>query len=209
MLKLDFIDHKTADFACKNWHYSKCMPCGKTVKIRVWEDSKFIGVVIFARGANCNQAKFFKLKTEEIAELARVALRTHKIEVSRILKISLILLRKICPKLKLVFSYADETNQGHKGGIYKADNWEYLGVSISKGGHLMLNGKLVHNRSISSKYGNRKNIPSTINIKECPPQKKHLFIKRFCDNSEKRSRSADQRKDSGAIPTLSLHSNLL
>ena len=49
-LKVDWATHEAAKHSCVNWHYSKCLPAGKLVKIGAWENSKFIGVVIFSRG---------------------------------------------------------------------------------------------------------------------------------------------------------------
>lgn len=204
MLKLNWCDFKSANYACKNWHYSKSMPAGKSVKIGVWEDGKFVGCIIYSRGANNNQAKHFRLGVDELCELSRVALTRHKNPVSKMLSISLKMLKKICPKIKLIFSYADETNQGHKGGIYKADNWEYLGKRIATSGHLILNGKLTHNRSISSKYGSKKNIPTSIKIEIPPPQVKHLFIKRLCVSSLKVKPQSFQIDEGGAVPTDTL-----
>ena len=43
-LKIDWATHKAAKYACENWHYSKCLPSGKTVKLGVWEDNNFIGI---------------------------------------------------------------------------------------------------------------------------------------------------------------------
>ena len=51
-LRLDWCSYKAAKHAVMNWHYSKTMPIGKLVKIGVWEDDKFIGVVIFGLGAS-------------------------------------------------------------------------------------------------------------------------------------------------------------
>jgi len=42
-LKLDWCSYQAAKYAVENWHYSKCMPVGKLVKIGVWEDKKYIG----------------------------------------------------------------------------------------------------------------------------------------------------------------------
>jgi hypothetical protein len=42
--------HDAAKHAVMNWHYSRAMPTGKFVKLGVWEDSRFIGAVLFGRG---------------------------------------------------------------------------------------------------------------------------------------------------------------
>ena len=51
-LRLGWCDHKAARWACEHWHYSRSVPRGKSVYVGVWEDGRFIGVVIFSRGAN-------------------------------------------------------------------------------------------------------------------------------------------------------------
>lgn len=135
------------------------MPAGKLVKLGVWENQKFIGCVIFSRGANNNIGKPFGLKQTEICELVRIALKTHVTPVTRIVSIAIKMLRKQSPGLKLIVSYADP-RQGHKGQIYKAGNWTYLGKNKSwKGSHYIVNGKKMHGRSVRAKWGNEKNIP--------------------------------------------------
>ena len=186
-LKLDWASHKMAKYSCENWHYSKCMPAGKLVKIGVWENDIFIGCVIYGRGANNNMAKHLNCEVTECAELCRVALNKHKTEVTRILSISRILLKKVCPSLKILFSYADKTNQNHKGTIYIADNWEYMGErKTCNGAYYIINGKKIHGRSARAKYGSEKNFPS--NYKNVESQVKHFFIKRVFN----RRNSGDQ-----------------
>lgn len=175
--KIDWATHDSAKIACENWHYSKCLPAGKLVKIGVWEDSKFVGVVIYSHGANNNAAKYFSLTQQQCCELTRVALRDHKTSVSRILSISRKFLLKKCPGLKLVFSYSDLTNENHHGGIYQADNWLYLGTrsTSDKGAYYVIKGKRIHGRSARAKYGNEKNFPP--GWKHVASQTKHLYCK--------------------------------
>ena len=73
-LHLDWASHESCKYAVEHWHYSRSLPVGKLVKIGVWEDKKFIGCVIFARGANMNIGKPYGLDQTECVELARVAL---------------------------------------------------------------------------------------------------------------------------------------
>lgn len=142
---IDWCSHKAAKFACENWHYSKCMPAGKTVKIGVWEDGRFVGCVIFALGANAAIANMYG----KTCELARVALNYHITPVTRIIKISLKFLKIKNPSLKTVISYADLDR--HEGIIYKAGNWIDEGITVDK--WIELHGKHVHPRSIVAKYG--------------------------------------------------------
>lgn len=120
--------HDAAKFAVENWHYSRILPTGKLVKYGVWEDSKFIGVVIYSRGASPNLGTFLGLDQTEICELTRVALTAHTSPVSQIVAATLKLLKKDNPKLRAVVSFADP-KEGHKGGIYQAGNWIYTGSS--------------------------------------------------------------------------------
>lgn len=159
------------------------MPASKLVKIGVWENGEFIGVVIFGRGANKNTANSLGYKQTECCELVRVALKEHETPVTRILKIALKILKKHNPGLKLVFSYADETNQGHKGTIYKAGNWNYIGERIASGSgqYWIIDGKLTHARTINSKYGGLSKVPERLRsrMKKAPEQLKHLFTMRL------------------------------
>lgn len=164
---------KSAKYAVEHWHYSKCMPSGKLVKFGVWEDEKFIGVVIFGRGANQYVPQSLGLKLTECCELVRVALKEHKVPTTRIVAISLKLLKQSNTGIKTVFSYADWTNQKHIGIIYKAGNWQQWGIRQSKGGHFIVNGRLVHNRSLNSKYGSKSNYPDY--VIEAPVQEKYFF----------------------------------
>src|SRR5665213_1409600 len=88
-LKIDWATHEAAKFACENFHYSRCTPKSKLVKIGVWEDAEFIGVVIFGAGATSSLVQKYGLKMEEGCELVRIALTRHKAPVTRIVRIAL------------------------------------------------------------------------------------------------------------------------
>jgi hypothetical protein len=175
-LKIDWCSHKAAKYAVENWHYSKVMPVGKLVKIGAWEDGRFIGCVIFSRGANKNMLKPYGLKQTEGCELTRVSLRDHKTTVSRIIRIALIFLKKSNEKLRLVVSYAD-TSQGHYGGIYQAGNWIY--DNFSKQDAIIINGKQIHRKSLYSKYGH-SSVPKLkqmgFNVKRLNDGGKHRYL---------------------------------
>lgn len=150
-VKIDWASHKAAKFACENWHYSGSMPVGKLVKIGAWENGKFIGVVLFGRGATPNLLKPYGLMPNEGCELVRIALTKHQAPVSRILAIALKFLRKQSPKLQLVVSYAD-CDQDHHGGIYQATNWIYDGkYNDGSLGAFIIKGKKTHPKSVYSK----------------------------------------------------------
>ena len=169
-LKLDFCTFEAAKYAVEHWHYSKSMPAGKLVKIGVWEHNIYKGCVLFGRGANYNLCKSFKLRQTECVELVRIALSKHKTPVSKIVSISLKMLSRQSPGVKLIVSYAD-TAQGHLGGIYKASNWIYTGESHSESRIDPANGKVVHARSLFSKLGSVKGIPKVSN----PVKHRYLY----------------------------------
>lgn len=146
-LKIDWATYESAKYACQNWHYSKCLPVGKMLKFGVWENDKFIGVILFSYGATPNLGKPYNLTQQQCVELTRIALTKHINPVSKMLSICLNQLSKQCPGIKLIVSFADP-NQNHHGGIYQATNWIYTGKSNdAKFG--LLNGKIIHPRTIS------------------------------------------------------------
>lgn len=120
--------HDAAKFAVENWHYSKILPTGKLVKFGVWEEEKFIGVVIFSRGASPNLGTALELDQTQVCELTRVALTSHKAPVSQIVSEALGALKKSNPGMRAVVSFADP-KEGHHGGIYQAGNWVFTGSS--------------------------------------------------------------------------------
>lgn len=127
-LHLDWCSHEAAKYACKNWHYSKAIPAGKLVKIAVYENALFCGVIIFSRGASPNLLTRYHLAQTEGCELTRIALRSHIYPVTQMVAIALQMLRTHYATMRLIVSFADP-EQGHVGGIYKAGNWIYTGTS--------------------------------------------------------------------------------
>jgi hypothetical protein len=153
-LRLDWCSYDAAKYAVENWHYSKRMPSCKMVKVGVWEQERFIGVVLFGYGANHNHGKSFGLKQTHVCELLRVALTKHETPVTRIVSIAIKMLRKLCPGLRLIVSYAD-SEQGHHGGIYAGGNWLYVGLfeAGEKGTpHWKICGRIMHGRTVGQRW---------------------------------------------------------
>jgi hypothetical protein len=220
-LKINWATHQSAKYACENWHYSECLPVGKLVKVGAWENGKFIGVVLFGRGATPNLGKPYGLNQDECVELVRIALTQHHSAVSKIAAIAIKFLKKMNPKLRLIVSFADQS-QGHHGGIYQAGNWIYTGVG-SPAKFYMIKGKLTHPRSIGAK-GLVQNIHGA---KQLDPKAtvvevlgKHRYLMPL-DNEMRNSimklslpypkritkaNSGDQSESGGAVPTDALQS---
>jgi len=150
-LHLDFCSHEAAKYAVMRWHYSRRMPKSKLVRIGVWEDEKFRGAIIYGLGANRHLSRPFGLEDTEVCELVRVALapgRSHP--TSQCVAISLKLLRRQSPGLRLVVSYAD-AGQGHVGTIYQAGGWIYLGDCLQS--YIRVKGTIEHPRTLYDRYG--------------------------------------------------------
>lgn len=155
-LKIDWATHEAAKHAVEHWHYSRCLPAGKSVKVGAWEDGKFIGVVIFSRGATNHIGSPYGLEQTEVCELTRIALRQHVTPVSRIMAIAVKFLCKQSPGLRLIVSYADPL-QGHHGGVYQAGGWIYTGATKAQQ-EVIVNGKEMHKRSANAKFGTIKGL---------------------------------------------------
>lgn len=165
-LKLDWCSHEAAKYAVEHWHYSRTMTKSRNNNIGVWEDGQFIGAVIFGYSISPQIGKAFGLEQTQLTELKRVALRSHITPVSRIISISLMMLKKKNPGLRLVVSFAD-SEQGHNGGIYQAGNWIYIGSSQ------------VEQRFIGGKWrndvpANRMKLANVIK-RLAPPKYKYLY----------------------------------
>lgn len=215
-LRIDWASHQAARHAVETWHYSRCMPVGKLVKVGAWEDGKFIGVVIFGRGANHNMAGSYGLKQDQACELVRVALREHHAPVSRIIRIALSFLKKQSPKLELIISYADK-DQGHHGGIYQAGGWIYKGLS-SSALKIWHQGKWKHKKTVDD-----AGIDQSL-LRKKRVQGKHTYLMPLtkamkkqlaplakpypkCASSETSDTLGDQPRKSGATPTDALQSS--
>lgn len=170
-LRLDWCSYKAAKYACEHWHYSGCVPPSKTAKIGVWEDGEFIGAIIYGVGATRHLVTRYGLTPEQGCELVRVALRSHRSPVSKMLGYSLKMIRQAYPGLCLVVSYADP-DQAHHGGIYQAANWIHDGMSESADEYLY-KGKRWQGRAFRHKYKGMENHPS---VKKIKGSSKHRYL---------------------------------
>src|ERR1700674_2787376 len=152
-LRVDWCSHEAAVYAVRRWHYSRRMPRSKLVRIGVWEDDRFCGAILYGLGAGRAGllGSPYGLAATEAAELVRVALaprRRHP--TSKSVAISLRLLRRQSPGLKLVVSFAD-SGRGHVGTIYQAGGWIHVGVSLQS--YIKVRGEIVHPRTLYDRYG--------------------------------------------------------
>jgi hypothetical protein len=149
-LRLDWATTAAAKFACERWHYTGTLP-NAGVKIGVWEDDQFAGVILFGVGAgrSTDGRRYGLSRAKDVAELVRVALKPgHLHPVSRCVSIAVRMLRKQSPDLRLLISFAD-TAQGHHGGIYQAGGWLYAGQTDADRVYVV-HGRRRHPKSVHS-----------------------------------------------------------
>ena len=163
VLKVAPCGYDAAKYAVENWHYSRCMPKSKLVKFGVWENDVFIGAIIYGVGATSDLVKGYGLKMEQGCELVRVALRKHDHPVSKMVAVTLRLLKKHSPGLKLCVSFADP-EQGHVGAIYQAGGWIYNGNSAASDEYIY-KGKRWQGRSFRNKYKGMERHPDVQVVK--------------------------------------------
>lgn len=221
-LKIDWASYDAALYACKNWHYSKCLPIGKLVKVGVWEDGRYIGCVVYSRGTAKDLGTKYGLDQTECVELTRVALTKHKTPVSRILAISFKFLKKSNEKIKLIVSFAARS-ENHHGGIYQATNWIYTGESAANS-DAIYKGRRIPNRTIGvikKKYNmNEKELIQKGILSDIRRMTKHRYLMPLDNNVKtrilslskpypkrtKEQESGDHLDLGGATPTCTLQS---
>ena len=139
-----------ATHAVEQWHYSRTLPRSPSTAFGVWEDERYIGAVIFGRGASWNLGLAYGVTKYECCELVRVALNTHRAPVSHIVPEAVRRVAGASAGLRVVFSFADPAH-GHHGGIYQAMNWLYLGETApGVAWRQRSTGRLLHNRIVST-----------------------------------------------------------
>ena len=179
-LRVDWATHEAAKYACENWHYSRSVPPPPHVRIGVWESGVFIGVILFARGANKSLVSNYGLRQDEGCELVRVALFKHVAPVSRILSLALSWIKNKEKGLRLIVSFADP-EQGHHGGIYQATNWIYAGKSEDSFKWKDKKGREWHPRMVSKKgqkvvFGKIRRVVSQSECVKIHCEGKHRYL---------------------------------
>jgi len=184
--------YQMISYACKNFHYSQSIPCGRKVSFAIFEEQRFIGVIIYSLGANNNIAKSFDMEQGDVVELTRIALKSHRNFVSLYIAKTLKELKQVSPRVQIVVSYADIDHQAHAGGVYQATNWIYLGVSRTTDTQYFYNGKWTHERSINAIDNKVKRDALKKTLPKRDNSDKHKYI--FCFDRRLRKRYQLQSK---------------
>lgn len=149
-MRLEKASRKAIVYACMNFHYAKTIPVNVFGYSVFNNKNEWCGVILYGTGAANNIGMPFGLSQGQVLELVRMALNGKQESTTKAMSISLKLLNKYIPNIKLVVSYAD-SEQGHYGTIYQATNWFYTGYSTDT--NLIINGKREHRRTLGSRYG--------------------------------------------------------
>ena len=203
-LKIDWATHEAAKYACERWHYSGCIPKSKLAKFGVWEDGQFIGAIIYGVGATSDLVKGYGLTDIEGCELVRIALRKHKIEVSKMISVSLKLLKRSFSGLRLVVSFADP-EQGHVGSVYQASGWIFAGNTQASDEYIY-KGKRWQGRSFRNSHKGMEKHPEVTIVKG---SSKHRYLMPLDKEMKKRilplSKPYPKRASSETIDTPGVH----
>jgi hypothetical protein len=112
-----------------------------------------VGAVLFGAMSTTAWKKFGSLE-KNVLELRRLVLLDNvgKNSESRTIGFCLRYIKKHDKDVEIVVSYADPLH-GHSGTIYKASNFEYIGVSGKDSGFKDLDtGRIYHSRALRTKY---------------------------------------------------------
>lgn len=167
-LHLEPIGHNRAQQACRQWHYTRSVPAAALRFYGVWEDERFIGTVVYTAPLN-TAGSYLSLPLSRVAALSRVALGVHRVPVSRIVAITLRLVKRDRPELAACLSYADPA-QKHLGTIYQAMNWQYLGLTAPDRQYYY-DGQWVHSRAIRRKVKSSRGLP----VRPIPGKHRYLW----------------------------------
>lgn len=152
-LKIKLLERKDIKDFIEEWHYSKSIN-GLRISycFGLYNGDELIGASIYGKPAMNNQAsKWNPNNPEKLLELRRLCCidDTPKNTESYFIGKCLKWLKKHTD-IEVIISYADMTHN-HEGTIYKATNFEHMGMSPG-GKVIMLNGKKYHDKTIRTKY---------------------------------------------------------
>lgn len=164
-MRLEKASDKAIRYACMTFHYAKAVPLVSTGYSVFNDAGEWCGVVCYGPGAGDKMASHYGLSHGQFRELVRVALNGKQESTSKAVAISLRLLRKDCPTVRLVFSYAD-VDQNHAGTIYQATNWIYLGQTEPYHAGWRINGTRRHRRMVGSLLKKYRAATNDTNVKK-------------------------------------------
>lgn len=150
--KVETADRKEIQEFIETYHYSGSINgCIADYCFKLTKGGEIVGALFYGRMAMANQWKKYSTTAEKCTELRRLVCidDTPKNTESYFIGATLRWLRKNTD-IETVVSYADE-EYGHKGIVYKASNFKYLG--FNKGAKVIqYNNRKYHDKAIRTKY---------------------------------------------------------
>ncbi len=193
-MKLEPASRAAIEYACKRFHYAKVVPA-TSLAFSVFEAGEWCGVICFGGGASAFMGKPYGLTHGQYLELLRVALNGKQSCTSKAVAIAIRLVRKKCPMVRLLISYADK-GQGHHGTIYQATNWYFVEETESSGTDVFYKGKWGHDRVPNTLP---KEVRSKLPTRKRPGKRKYLYplnpeLRKLCEKLRKPYTKAREAK---------------
>ena len=155
-MRLEKASYKAVKYACLKFHYAKTVPV-TNISYSVFNNkNEWCGVICYGLGANYRLGSTYGVVSGQFLELTRMALNGKQESTSKAMAISIKLLKKHKPLVKLLISYADK-GQDHLGIIYQATNWLFVDESKTSGWEIFYKGKWRHDRILTSLPSQIKN----------------------------------------------------
>lgn len=133
-LELKVIPKTTAKLCYRRWHYLGRNDFLSSISFGVFANGRLWGAITFHQPSSVQTVKgiFGNTEQHEVFEIGRFALSDSlpKNSESRVIGVGIRFLCKL-KKVKAVITYADSA-VGHKGIIYKATGFQYLGLTAPK-----------------------------------------------------------------------------
>ena len=148
-------DRKEIKSFIETWHYSKSINGLKSnYCFKLMDKETIIGAMIYGQIGMANVWKKYAANEHDLIELRRLCCidNTPKNTESYFIGFTLRWLKKNTD-IKKVISYAD-SNYNHSGVIYRASNFNYLGMTLG-GRVIVYNNKKYHDKTIRTKYNGK------------------------------------------------------
>lgn len=156
-MQLKFIESRGANAFMRRFHHSGKVVNNSNVHFGVFDAGKLIGVLSYGCPMDKNRAIRVVQGTRwgEMLELNRMAMVADapKNSESRALSVSLRLLKKHYPHLKWIQTFADACQCGD-GTIYRAANFDLIGIKKNTGMCRLKNGAVVARNTLDARSVN-------------------------------------------------------
>ena len=147
-MRLEKASYKAVKYACLKFHYAKTVPVTNISYSVFNNNNEWCGVICYGLGANFALGKAYGVVSGQFLELTRMALNGKQESTSKAMAISIKLLKKHKPLVKVLISYADK-GQDHLGIIYQATNWLYTGLSAKRTERYDVNNPQKHSKTVT------------------------------------------------------------